>query len=245
MIVIEPNSILELAQLSRVDMLEIQKLLIRAGFDPGTADGFYGPNTQQAWAEFKKSVHLNAPDYITKIGKASLDELKERAKKGKGKLHNFSTRAGTIQAIRWECEQRGLNLKTQQAYVLATTEWETAGTFRPLEEYGKGRGRPYGIPDRKTGKAYYGRGFVQLTWKSNYAKYGLILGIDLVNKPELACDPNVALFVLCHGMAKGLFTGLSLPRYVNAQKTDFINARRVVNGTDKAGQIANLARKYL
>jgi hypothetical protein len=35
--------------------------------------------------------------------------------------------------------------------------------MQPIEEYGKGRGMPYGKPDPTTGQVYYGRGFVQLT----------------------------------------------------------------------------------
>lgn len=239
------NNTIELSKLSQPDLLQIQKLLLAAGFSPGYLDGYHGEKTQRAWAQFKKSVHLNEPNLLKFIGKGSYDKLLEKAKESKGKIHNFSTKAGTIEAIRWECSQHGLTLPAQQAYVLATTEWETGRTFKPLEEYGKGRGRAYGKPDPITGKIYYGRGFVQLTWKANYQKYGKILGIDLVNKPELACDPNVALFVLVHGMATGGFTGRWLGQYVNGRITDFVNARRVVNGTDKAHEIAALARKYL
>ena len=59
------------------------------------------------------------------------------------------------------------------AYMLATTHHETAMTMQPIEEYGKGNGRSYGVPDPQTGKAYYGRGFVQLTWKTNYERLAL------------------------------------------------------------------------
>src|SRR5262245_40113966 len=50
------------------------------------------------------------------------------------------------------------------AYMLATTYHECAGTMWPIEEYGKGKGQSYGVPDSTTGQTYYGRGFVQLTW---------------------------------------------------------------------------------
>ena len=42
------------------------------------------------------------------------------------------------------------------------------------------------------GFKYRGRGFIQLTGKSNYEKYGKIIGVDLVNNPELANNPEIA-----------------------------------------------------
>jgi predicted chitinase len=240
-----PITTIALSQLDEPALLTIQQLLLKAGFSPGELDGLYGEKTQKAWAAFKKSVHLDVAQLIDKIGPGSYQKLLEKTRETKGREHDFSTKTGTILAIRWECDQHGLTLPTQKAYVLATVEHETARTFRPLEEYGKGRGRPYGKIDPQTGKAYYGRGFVQLTWRNNYQKYSKILGVDLVNRPELACDPNVALFILVHGFRHGTFTGKNLAQYVNNRQTDWINARRVINGTDQAGHIAALARKYL
>src|SRR5262245_47664065 len=68
------------------------------------------------------------------------------------------------------------------AYVLATTYHETAQTMQPIEEYGKGKGQPYGVPDKETGQTYYGRGFCQLTWRDNYAKAAYEL--ELVDTPD-------------------------------------------------------------
>ena len=68
------------------------------------------------------------------------------------------------------------------AYMLATTHHETDRTMQPIEEYGKGKGRTYGVADSVTGHTYYGRGFVQLTWKSNYQSMGKKLKVDLVNR---------------------------------------------------------------
>src|SRR5687767_14241793 len=76
------------------------------------------------------------------------------------------------------------------AYMFATIYHETAKTMLPIEEYGKGKGHPYGNPVK--GKLYYGRGYVQLTWQSNYRRMGELLGVDLVNHPELALDPAIA-----------------------------------------------------
>jgi predicted chitinase len=86
---------------------------------------------------------------------------------------------------------------------------------------------------------------VQLTWKNNYAKYGQLLEKDLVGHPELALTPEIAVFVLVHGFKTGTFTGRKISDYVNAGNTDFRNARRCINGLDKADQIAQLARTHL
>lgn len=42
------------------------------------------------------------------------------------------------------------------------------------------------------GEKFYGRGFVQLTGRENYARASKALGIDLLNNPDLAADPKVA-----------------------------------------------------
>jgi len=63
---------------------------------------------------------------------------------------------------------------------------------------------------------------------------GDIFGIDLVNNPDLALTPEISAQNLVYGMLNGSFTKASLGRYINSSKVDFINARRVVNGLDKA-----------
>lgn len=130
------------------------------------------------------------------------------------------------------------------AYMLATTFHETDTTMHPIEEYGKGKGREYGTPDPATGKIYYGHGFVQLTWKVNYDKFGKLLNADLVNKPELALDLVTATDIMFIGMIRGLFTGKKLPDYFGPGKQDWVNARRIINGTDKAQLIAGYATKF-
>jgi hypothetical protein len=74
------------------------------------------------------------------------------------------------------------------AYALATTYHETDQHMQPIDEYGKGRGRPYGKADPRTGQVYYGRGFVQLTWERNYETMSNLLGIDFVHHPDLALE---------------------------------------------------------
>lgn len=145
---------------------------------------------------------------------------------------------GDTRLIIAECVKQGL-LRNQCAYVLATSYWESARTMRPVREYG---GEKY-----LRGKKYYpyvGMGYVQLTWLANYKKASAKLGVDFVANPKLLLEPNHAVKVLVTGMREGWFTGKKLADYVTLSKSDYVGARRIVNGTDKAAQIAKIAIQY-
>lgn len=128
--------------------------------------------------------------------------------------------------------------------------------MQPIEEYGKGKGRPYGkkikfnrTPYAYPDKIYYGRGDVQLTWYENYELMGKLLNIPLLEQPELALNPEISARIIIEGMTrgksnKGDFTGVSLETYFNASKTDPVNARRIINGLDKAELIAGYYYKF-
>lgn len=126
------------------------------------------------------------------------------------------------------------------AYILATARHESR--FKPIREYRAKASQTtlYNLQNRYWYTGYYGRGFVQLTWESNYREMGELLKIDLVNKPDLALDPYFGARILVSGMINGNF-GHRLDRYINNTQKDYWNARRSVNGTDKADLIANYA----
>lgn len=147
----------------------------------------------------------------------------------------------------------------ENAYIFATVYHETAKTFLPIEEYGKGRGRKYGKP--VNGKKYYGRGYVQLTWDFNYLKATQELRrqrpdlvsafeqksgekFDLLAYPHQALDHDISTYVLVLGSLQGWFTGKKISDYITFGRKDYINARRVINGTDHAKMIANTAEKF-
>src|SRR5262249_12075507 len=91
---------------------------------------------------------------------------------------------------------------------------------------------------------FYGRGFVQLTWYENYQKAGKKLNADFIKKPELVLELKYATPILFAGMFEGWFTGKKLSAYFNQQKEEWRNARRIINGTDKADLIADYGKKY-
>lgn len=137
------------------------------------------------------------------------------------------------------------------AYMLSTTHHETAATMQPIEEFGKGKGRRYGKRLKMNGTSYsdtsnifYGRGFVQLTWYENYDKAGKKLKEDFIQHPEKVMELANATKIMFAGMANGWFTGKKLGDYFNAVKEDWVNARRIINGLDRADWIASYAKKY-
>lgn len=139
------------------------------------------------------------------------------------------------------------------AYMLATVKHECADTWRPIEEFGKGAGRVYGkpvtVPDesgRPVKNVYYGRGFVQLTWRENYLATGQAIGLGrtLEIHPERALDSEVAYRSMSHGMRRGTFTGRRLAQYIGPDGADYVNARRIINGTDRAKLIQGYARRF-
>lgn len=167
-----------------------------------------------------------------------------------GKL--TSDQVNGTSAILDEWERRKLTDMRHLAYMLATTKWETGHTMQPITEGGSQR--------YLRGKKYWpfiGRGYVQLTWDYNYKKMTKLLqaanfapaalrGVapDLFASPDRALEPDIAAFVMFEGMIGGVFTGKKLSDYFNDQKTDWINARRIINGTDKAADIAAIGKMF-
>jgi predicted chitinase len=238
------GDVLPLDQLGESQLAELQRALSLLGYPVGDIDGLIGPRTRTAWAEFKTDVFQGNPSLI---GSGSVQALQAKldiiSPQLDGRLTDSSSKAEVIEAIKQECKAQGIGLNTQIAYVLATTEWETAQTFKPVreafwksEDWRRENFRYY---------PYYGRGYVQLTWEGNYRKFSTILGIDLVGNPDLAMNPNIALFILVYGFKIGAFTGRKITDYITAQNTDFYNARRGINGLNRAGEIAALAERYL
>lgn len=126
------------------------------------------------------------------------------------------------------------------AYMFATTYHETAYTMMPITEYGS--------QSYLEGKDYYpyiGRGFVQLTWDYNYETAGKAVDEDLLGYPELALHPDIAAIVMFDGMRDGWFTNYALPTFFNEDVDNPIDARRIINGTDKAEIIAGYHDKFL
>ena len=144
----------------------------------------------------------------------------------------------------------------QFAYILATIHHETDKKFQPIEEYGKGKGKLYGTNvklDKKpyfdTKNIFFGRGHTQNTWYENYKKLTELAKSqghdwDFFNKPELLLQMQPSIWATFEAMKIGLYTGRKLSDYINTQKCDYVNARRIINGMDKADLIAGYANNF-
>lgn len=142
------------------------------------------------------------------------------------------------------------------AYGLATAKHETGADFRCRREFVDPKDpkfRKYEQQPLKNllgnlqpgdGLLYSGRCCVQITGRRNYEQMGKLLKIDLVNNPDLALVPENSYRIMSVGMARGTFTGVGLPKYINANGCDFLNSRRIVNGMDRAQLIAGYARDF-
>ncbi|MBV8202606.1 MAG: hypothetical protein JOZ15_18475 [Acidobacteria bacterium] len=145
------------------------------------------------------------------------------------------------------------------AYMLATVKHECADTFTPITERGAKAyfakyepgtplGKQLGNTQAGDGYLYRGRGYVQITGRANYQSLGGKLALsgagDLVLHPEQALQPDIAYRIMSYGMRRGSFTGKKLGDYINAGGSDYKQARRIINGLDKADLIAGYAVSF-
>lgn len=163
-----------------------------------------------------------------------------------------------IDALLDELERNGVALE-QSAYVLAGVYHETGRKMVPVREgfastdagaratvkklFEKGRIKTnYAAP--VNGVSYYGRGRIQNTWLANYEKLEKRFGRPFAKQPDLLLDDAIDAEVTVIGHVEGIWTGKKLADYIGNGKKDYVGARRIVNGTDKAAMIAGYAESF-
>lgn len=148
---------------------------------------------------------------------------------------------GLTREIIAEASKRGV-LRNALAYVLATGYWESDSTMRPIREAG---GEKY--LKAKKYYPYVGMGLPQVTWSYNYKMVANKLELapeTFLKNPNGLLDPKVAVQCIVRGMIEGWYTGKKLGDYFSISASDWLGARRIINGTDKAATIAEIAKAY-
>lgn len=171
---------------------------------------------------------------------------------------------GDTRLIIDECKAYGC-LRNQAAGILATVWLETGGYMRPIKEtvmpYHKDKhpsdgtvinrldnawvkGRLGQVSNPYWQDGWFGRGFPQLTHERNYKKAEAETGIPFHSNPDLMLEAGPSAKVLVKGSMEGWFTGKKIGDYITLKKSDFYNARRVINGTDRAGEYARYCKQF-
>jgi len=232
------------------DVAALQDALRAHGHDPGASDGTFGPGTLAAVVEFQRSRGMvadgiagprtaaalgltDAPADVTlPIAGVTVDavcKMFPQTPRANIERHLPDVLDGLLAA--------SLGDKAMVLMALSTIRAETE-CFLPISE-GQSKfntssgGQPFDLYDNRTslgngpgeGAKYRGRGFVQLTGRSNYEVHGRKIGEDLVSNPDLANDPAIASKLL----ASFLKVNESAIRAALA-KNDLKAARKLVNG---------------
>jgi putative chitinase len=238
--------------MSGSDVTALQTRLQLRGFPPGALDGAFGPGTKAAVIAFQKSEGL-VPDGVVGTLTAQALGLAQADLPPAPTMPNVtvavvskmfpSTPLDPIRAnlphVLGALVASDLISVPIVVTALATIRAETEG-FVPISEsqseYNTSPGgQPFDLYDNRRdlgnqgppdGASFKGRGYIQLTGRANYAKFGPIVGVDdLVDRPDQANDPDVAAKLLAAfigNKATAIMTALS--------GGDLARARRLVNG---------------
>lgn len=170
----------------------------------------------------------------------------------------------SIPLILAECKNSEVTNPAQIAYVLATSQHESAcGKFMveiwgPTDAQRRYEGRSdLGNIQPGDGFRFRGRGYAQITGRANYETWSRRLDMDLISNPDIVyMNPEIAAGILVQGMLDGSFRPRhKLDKYIKATaKQDFFNAREIINAdknfidkgssVSRGQRIAEIARNY-
>ncbi len=221
-----------------------------------SADGKIGPETRAAldrWFGAGTDL-LEEPPPAPVANPIDRKAFFTEVRKATGSLSEIQVNGLEIILDEWERRRDAFSVN-DFAYMLATAWWETGRTMQPVRE------AFYISKDFATAEAwrkrnlryypYYGRGFVQLTWLRNYQLASKKLGIDFAAEPDAVMAPKNAVAIMFDGMKEGWFTGKALDDYIDdvdgadaEDLREYVNARRIINGTDKAATIGAIAIRF-
>ena len=233
------------------EVAELQTELKTRGFSPGAIDGRFGPGTEAAIISFQQSEGLLADGIAGGRTLAALgfEELPAPTDLGIITIDIASRLFPTtsldllkahLPLLLSALSDVGLASPEMALMAFATVRVET-GSMKPISEFisrfnTSPGGHPFDLYDNRKdlgnqgppdGERYKGRGFVQLTGRSNYRRYSAALGLDtkLIDEPDLANDPQIAASLLAHFLKdreRAIKEALVM--------RSFAGARRLVNG---------------
>jgi len=243
------SSPLELGS-SGASVQALQQALAAKGFNPGGADGNFGPATQAALIAFQRSESL-VPDGIAgpataaALGLAEVPEVPSAVPAVTVQIVSqmfpvtpVANITANLPPVLQALVTASLDDKDMVLMALGTIRAETE-SFEPISE-GQSQfntspgGQPFDLYDNRKdlgnqgppdGANFRGRGFVQLTGRANYTHYAQEIGQDLVNNPGLANQPDIASALLARFLAdreSAIRTALA--------ESNLGAARRLVNG---------------
>jgi peptidoglycan L-alanyl-D-glutamate endopeptidase CwlK len=202
------------------DVKRLQRELEKRGFPCGGVDGDFGTATEAAVMAFQAGEGLLVdgvvgPRTLEALGLAKKDDtwpdvIPGVTAQAVSWMFPYTPLDNIEQNLPPVCNalvHLGLTDKPMVLMALATIRAETE-SFEPVAE-GRSRyntspgGHPFDLYDNRRdlgnqgppdGERFRGRGYIQLTGRYNYAKYGGVIGLGnrLVKEPELASDPQVA-----------------------------------------------------
>lgn len=230
---------------------DLQQVLADQGYSV-SVDGDFGPGTETAVRRFQADHNLTVDGRVGKHTFRILNQKEPAPQTTSSPIANISIAdaltlfpgalqrnveahlPNTLQAM----IDQEIGDKTMVLMALATIRAESAG-FVPIKEFKSKyntprNGLPYSLYDYRSvlgnlgptdGADFCGRGFIQLTGRYNYNKYGKRLNIDLINIPEQANDSKIAAQILA------LFLKDKEETIRKAlSQNDFKTARKAVNG---------------
>ena len=238
---------------SGADVVQLQEKLKSLGFNPGKIDGDFGPGTEAAVIAFQRSEGILADGIAgVKTLKALGIEPAQAAIRAVSVIDKISVNLVSkmfpftpldnikkhLPDVLLALTERDLADKNMVLMALATIRAETA-SFKPIDE-GKSRfntspgGKPFDLYDNRRdlgnkgpsdGASFKGRGFIQLTGRSNYEVIGAELKINLTDNPAAANESLIAARILAvYIKRKELRIKEAL------MEDDLKRARRLVNG---------------